>query len=82
MTFIGAYNKAFADILMYGYNTETYENFEQDEFFGTVIFRKRATLKDKPRMIVKVYSDNKVNKNGKCVRLTGEEVTEFLEKYM
>jgi hypothetical protein len=82
MKFIEARDKAYAESLEQGYHCECYARFDQDEFGGWVIFPRRRNRKQKPRMVLKVYSEKKLNKNGKCLMLRGEETKKFLEKYM
>ena len=81
MNFLQAKTKAYSEITESGSNTESCFLFDEGNYYGFVIYRKKATKKDKPRMLVTVYSNQKTNENGKRLQLSKAEKTEFLRQY-
>ena len=82
MNFYQAYDKVYCDIKRSGNVTLEYQKFVQGCYFGLVIVRKKATWKDKPKAIYKVYKRGVVGKGGDPILLTKDAKEKFLKKYV
>jgi hypothetical protein len=76
MNFQEAYSEAYFEITDKGYNTQSCVDFKQGKYRGTVWLHKKATWKDKPRMVIKL------KKFGSKYDIIKEEKQKFIEKYV
>ncbi len=76
MNFQEAYSEAYFEITDKGYNTQAKADFKQGKYRGTVWLHKKATWKDKPRMVIKL------KKLGSKYDIIKEEKQKFIERYV